>query len=498
MKNKTETVDSDMASKRKLKGEELSTEVPVNKNIASQEVKHMQSNSKLAGHLPKKNRNASKTRQTSLPIPLRGLKTEAKNRVPSYSASVEKSLNKLNSAALAEDVHVKKRRGCGCKSINCEITLPQVQMNAAEAIINQKFIDGKYIRRDGVNQQSKQLSDAIEILNSNKELFIKLLQDPNTVLAKHIEDLRESQAIQHQSKSLSGASQCDGPAGIHKTKSCDIYPSEESDDSQFSDRIVVLKPGPTSMQDSEHNINDCSSLQSSFSLRNNGQSEMPANFSFSQIKKKLRHAIGVSRKEKLSKSMVGTLHSSPCEDSKEDCKGKGVEIIRRNSPSGVMIKSSLDVKKRDNIGKVREYESSIGCEAASTSGSGLGNLNISVVRHPRRKESESSVEARNQLLELLNSGNKDKNHGKQEQKTLERMISFPEYDFLPTRSPVRDWENRLVNEQMRFSPHRNGQLLYENKWRLQKEKTSCSSPTGLKLITNCRFCIILLCSLLFS
>lgn len=498
MKNKTQTVDSDMASKRKLKGEELSTEVPVNKNIASEEVKHMQSNSKLAGHLPKKNRNASKTRQTSLPIPLHGLKTEAKNRVPSYSASVEKSLNKLNSAALAEDVHVKKRRGCGCKSINCEITLPQVQMNAAEAIINQKFIDGKYIRRDGVNQQSKQLSDAIEILNSNKELFIKLLQDPNTVLAKHIEDLRQSQAIQHQSKSLSGASQCDGPAGIHKTKSCDIYPSEESDDSQFSDRIVVLKPGPTSMQDSEHSINDCSSLQSSFSLRNNGQSEMPANFSFSQIKKKLRHAIGVSRKEKLSKSMVGTLHSSPCEDSKEDCKGKGVEIIRRNSPSGVMIKSSLDVKKRDNIGKVREYESSIGCEAASTSGSGLGNLNISVVRHPRRKESESSVEARNQLLELLNSGNKDKNHGKQEQKTLERMISFPEYDFLPTHSPVRDWENRLVNEQMRFSPHRNCQLLYENKWRLQKEKTSCSSPTGLKLITNCRFCIILLCSLLFS
>ncbi|XP_062027508.1 uncharacterized protein LOC133743549 [Rosa rugosa] len=467
MTNRTQTVDSGMASKRKHKGEKLSTELQMNKKIDSDELKHMQSNSKLACQLPKKKGKASKSSQISHPLSPQGLKYEAKNGKPSYSVSVETSSNKLNSAALAKEVRGKKRRGFGCKSINYEITLPQVQKNAAEAIRNQKFIDEKYIRIDGVNHQSRQLSDALEILNSNKELFIKLLQDPNSLLAKHIEDLRESQAVKHQIKSPSDVNvseprRYDGPAGNQKSKSCDTYSSEESDDSHFSDRIVVLKPGPTSMQSAEDNIK-CSSLQSYYSLRNNGQSEMPANISFSQIKKKLRHAIGVSRKEQHSKSMDGTLHGSPCEGSKEDCKGKGVEIIRRNSPGGGMIMSSLDVKKRDNMSEGRECESQIQCETASTSGSGLGNLNISVVCHPRLKESESSLEAR--LLELLNSGNKDRNHKKQELKTLERVISFPEHDFLPTRSPVG------------LSPNSNCQLLYENKWRLQKEKTSCSSPT---------------------
>nr|XP_004300797.2 PREDICTED: uncharacterized protein LOC101311098 isoform X1 [Fragaria vesca subsp. vesca] len=438
MKNKTQTVDSGMASKRNHNGEKLSTELQMNEKIDSDALKHMQSNSKLVGPLPKKKGKASKT-SLSQSLPLQGLKSEAKNGKPSHSVSVEKSLNKLNAAALAEEVHGKKRRGCGCKSTNYEI--PQVQKKAAEAIINQKFIDEKYIRADGVNYQSRQLSDALEILNSNKELFIKLLQDPNSLLAKRIEDLRESQAVKHQIKS----------------------PSD--DDSHFSDRIVVLKPGPNNMQSAEDNVN-CSSLQSSYSLRNNRQSEMPANFSFSQIKKKLRHAIGVSRKEQYSKPMDNTLHKSPFEGSKEECKGKGVEIIRRNSPGGGMILSPLDIKKRDNISWGRECGSHIQCETASTSGSDLGNSNISVGHHPRRKESESSLEAR--LLELLNNGNKDRSHEKQDQKTLERVISFPEYDFLPTRSPVG------------LSPYSNHQLLYENKWRLQKEKISCSSPTENK------------------
>ncbi|XP_050378697.1 uncharacterized protein LOC126796001 isoform X2 [Argentina anserina] len=458
--NKTETVDSGMASKRKHKEEKLSTELQMIKNLDSDESKHMQSNSKLGGPLPKKKGKASKSSQISQSIPPHGLKSEAKNAKPSY-ISVEQSLNKLHLEALAEEVHGKKQRGCGCKSINYEITVPQVKKTAAEAIIIQKFIDEKYIRTDGVNHQSRQLSDALEILNSNKELFRKLLQDPNSLLAKRIEDIKESQAVKHQMKSLpdinsSEPKQCDGPVGIQKSKFCDTYSSEESDDALSSDKIVVLKPGPISMQSAEDNIN-CSSVQSSY----NRQSEMPENFSFSQIMKKLRHAIGVSRKEQLSKGMDDTLNRSPCVGSKEDCEEKGVEIKETG-----MIISPLDVKKRDDIRWERECESLIQCETASTSGSGLGNSNISVLLHPRRNEPDSSLEAR--LLELLNSGNNERRG----QKTLERLISFPEYDFLPTRSPVG------------LSPYSNRHLSYDYKWRLQKEKISCSSPTENKHIMH--------------
>lgn len=481
MKNKNQTVDSDMASKRKLKGEDLSTEPQMNKKFATDEGEDIPSNSKFVGHLPKNNGKTSKTRQRS---------HEAKHQKHSNSVLVEEPLNKLNSAALPEvsskEVHSKNRRGCGCKSIDTvkhdqhnEINLVPVQLNAAEAIINQKFVDG-------VNHQSKQLLDALEILNSNKELFRKLLQDPNSLLVKHIEDLRDSQVRTHQSKSpgeaniseyrTSKARQSEGPSSIHTLKSCDIYPSQENGESEFPERIIVLKPGPASMEISSESIN--TSMQS---LRNNGQRDTPANSSFSRIKRKLRHAISESRKEQHSKSIDGTLNTSPCQSTGDDCKGKGMKIIRSNSPivdGGGVTKSSLDIKKRENIGKVKQCESSIGREAASTSGSGLGSSNFSLVSQPEREESETSVEAGKHLSELLNNGNKEKSYfERQAQKTWGSVMSFPEYDFLPTCNPVRDWENRFLNEQMTFSPYSNCQMVYENKWRLNKEKkASYSSP----------------------
>ncbi|KAM1584847.1 hypothetical protein ACFX1Z_037786 [Malus domestica] len=489
MKNKTQTVDSDMASKRKLTGEELSTELRLNKNIASDQVKHLQSDSKFVGPLPKNNGKTSNNRQRSHDIPLHGLKNDTKHRKPSNSTSAEKPLNKLSSAALPEvlsnEVHRKKRRGCGCKSIdyvkydqiNENNHLP-VQMNAADAITSQKIIDG-------VNHQSKQLSDALQILNSNKELFVELLQDPNSLIVKHIEDPRESQTRKHQSKSVceenisecrtSKARQSKGPSGIHNLNSSDFYLSQESSHSDFAERKVVLKAGPPRLQNSSDGIYSCSSMQSYYSFNNDGESERPANFSLSRMKRKLRCAIGVSSKEQDLKTINATLQISPCQGS-EDSKGKGVKIMRRNSPSTinsadseVLSKSSFDIENRNNIGKVNECESSIGCETASTRGTGLQNPNISLVSQPKKKESET-------FAELLMKGNKDKNNFvRQTPKTCERVASFPEYDFLPTRSPERDWENTFVDEPMRFSPYSNYQLVYENKSGLQKEKKTCYS-----------------------
>ncbi|KAB2608641.1 hypothetical protein D8674_011809 [Pyrus ussuriensis x Pyrus communis] len=491
MKNKTQTVDSNMTSTRKLKGEELSTELQINKKIATDEVKHMQSDSKFVCPLPKNNGKTSNNRQRSNEIPLHGLKNETKHRKPPSSTSVEKPHSAALPEVLSKEVHRKKRTGCGCKSIDYvkydqlnENNLPPGQMNAAEAIVSQKFING-------VNYQSKQFSDALQILNSNKELFIKLLQDPNSLLVKHIEDLRESQARKHQSKSVceeniseqrtSKARQSEGPSGIHKLNSCDIYPSQASGDCGFSERIVVLTPTAPRLQNSSDGFDSCSSIQSYYSLRSNGESERPANISLSRIKRKLKRAIGVSSKEQDSKTINGTLQISPCQGSEDDSKGKGVEIIRRNSPGSNNAADSgvaLDIENRVNISKVNEGESNIGCEAASTSGCGLQNSNISLASQPKRKESETFAEAMEHLSELLTKGKKDKNNfERQAQKTWEKVASFPEYDFLPTHSPARDWENTFVDEPMRFSPYSNYQLVYENKSRLQKEKKTCySSP----------------------
>ena len=53
---------------------------------------------------------------------------------------------------------------------------------ATKAFISQKFATGT----------TKEFTDALQTLNSNKELFLKLIQDPNSLLMKHIKKLLDT------------------------------------------------------------------------------------------------------------------------------------------------------------------------------------------------------------------------------------------------------------------------------------------------------------------
>ena len=46
------------------------------------------------------------------------------------------------------------------------------------------FISQKFATRT-----AEEFTDALQTLNSNKELFLKLIQDPNSLLMKHIKKL---------------------------------------------------------------------------------------------------------------------------------------------------------------------------------------------------------------------------------------------------------------------------------------------------------------------
>lgn len=65
---------------------------------------------------------------------------------------------------------------------------------AAKMVEDQNFINGNYLSKDGAASQPHQLVDTLHILYSNKELFLKLLQDPNSLLVKQIYDSQISQA----------------------------------------------------------------------------------------------------------------------------------------------------------------------------------------------------------------------------------------------------------------------------------------------------------------
>ncbi|GKU95259.1 hypothetical protein SLEP1_g8640 [Rubroshorea leprosula] len=470
---------------KKIVEEEMSIEHQ-RKNIATAKVQDVLSESELVGDSPKKYQNSSKNFKKSQSMPVDGCNDAASkgNRQSSNQNVAENSLNGLIPAQATEAKehpkngknHSRRKNIGGMKNDQLtEISL-QVHMDeAVEEFINKKLIDGTKLSRGGASNQSKNFIEALEILNSNKELFIKLLQDPNSLLVKHIQELRDSQSGKQQTQSFS-----DDKLSEHQDKCL----HKASKDSQSSDTIVVLKPNATSLQNVANSSNHCSSQHSHYSSRNKGESDQPAFFSFEHMKRKLRHAMKVSRKEQNKTSLEGVLQKylSDFQDSEEGAK----EISRhniRNPPKtyldiGGMSRSSGDVKGGDKVGQVRNVESGNGRNAVSTSGSDHKSSS-SVSRHSKGNESNINFPPRKHLFEMLN-GRNDAFFRKETPKTVGRISSFPEYDFLPALSPGKEWGYDYYSAHMRFLPYCNYPNFNGDRWRVHREKNRYSGSLRKK------------------
>ncbi|XP_022874601.1 uncharacterized protein LOC111393336 isoform X2 [Olea europaea var. sylvestris] len=58
------------------------------------------------------------------------------------------------------------------------------------ALVRQKFIEAKHLSMDEKLRQSKQFQDALEVLNSNKDLFLRCLQEPNSLFSQNLYNLQ--------------------------------------------------------------------------------------------------------------------------------------------------------------------------------------------------------------------------------------------------------------------------------------------------------------------
>lgn len=66
---------------------------------------------------------------------------------------------------------------------------------AEMAFIRQKFMEAKRLSTDDKLRHSKEFNDALEALDSNKDLLLKFLQHPDSLFTKHLHDL---QSIPHK------------------------------------------------------------------------------------------------------------------------------------------------------------------------------------------------------------------------------------------------------------------------------------------------------------
>ncbi|XP_073050663.1 uncharacterized protein [Primulina eburnea] len=146
------------------------------------------------------------------------------------------------------------------------------------ALVRQKFVEAKRMSMDEKLRQSKQFQDALEVLNSNKDLFLKCLQEPNSMFShnlysqpsnpppeiKRITVLRPSKVA--NSNDFSGAGNSDGKQikngafvllnGLEKSQLVNSSPArwKNYESPSQATRIVVLKPSPVKSHDIKADI----------------------------------------------------------------------------------------------------------------------------------------------------------------------------------------------------------------------------------------------------
>ncbi|MQL73569.1 hypothetical protein Taro_005907 [Colocasia esculenta] len=135
------------------------------------------------------------------------------------------------------------------------------------ALVRQKFMEAKRLATDQKLLQTKEFQDALEVLNSNRDLFLKFLEEPTCLFSKHLQELRAcptspqtkcitvlkpSNAVRYKSGTEMRKQQTLEDVQVHRN-SISWSPGSvhhlKSDHLSQPTRIVVLKPSPRKLQD---------------------------------------------------------------------------------------------------------------------------------------------------------------------------------------------------------------------------------------------------------
>ncbi|KAJ6872835.1 hypothetical protein NC651_031841 [Populus alba x Populus x berolinensis] len=465
------TSHTNKLSVKKLMEEEMFSEQDTKNETNNPEIEPKQSNSENGDHKTK-NHKRKKSRTKSCDIHLEDLNVaESLESEQHCLHNLEKQSTKsLDIGEILEDfcreIHQKSidyvehdqhdevQHQPNQKNPDFEEKLSEVIK-----LVNEKLIDRKHVTEDGDLHPSKELRDALQILTSDEELFLKLLQGPKSIMVKHVQNLWNAQVEKDGDSKLLAVSNLleEGLHGfrhsgeaIHgkqrkffrkKTKSLEKNPSKENKASQASNRIVILKPGPTSLLLPENESSIGSSPESQFIIRNKGPIERSAShFSLTEIKRKLKNAMGKEKQETstdgtskrfFNKHAVGNSEKGFKENHGRNSPGKDHFFIEK------IARPPMGGKMREKTCKLKESEISVEDEA---------------VIYPKQRPSNIYIEAKKHLSEMLSTGHGDVDFSSAPvPKTLGRILSLPEYNFSPLGSPGRDWEQGFLTAQMRFS-----------------------------------------------
>ncbi|KAK4397212.1 hypothetical protein Sango_1557800 [Sesamum angolense] len=319
------------------------------------------------------------------------------------------------------------------------ISVAEEQLVAAvNLFIEQRLSNGKHFEEQGKSV------DALRTLSSNKGLLLKLLQDRDTLLVKPIQNLDDSKLS--KDRTCSSFSACnlseEKPKEFKSNKfsshgnrnffrrrrrSLDSYLFRGNKDFQSSSKIVVLKPGPVPAQSPETDVDfPSNALQSHCEMDKNVHNQRNApHFSLTDIKKKLRQAIGKQRGEISPDGRI--LKFSSNQNGNSGDKGTSGEIFCWRSPNRNhfyterFAKSSTSFKRGEPVGKLKYSGSTMRNQTCQSAKVGVSDIYIEAKKH---------------LSEMLTDGDENaESTNRASPKSLGRILSLSDYSGSPCCSP---------------------------------------------------------------
>ncbi|KAH1096195.1 hypothetical protein J1N35_013116 [Gossypium stocksii] len=493
-KAKAMAMDTCKPSVKKLLEEEMSREHATKEEVNNTELEAKQFDSGEGDNERKNQKRRNKTRKKSSggSLDVDAAKTLI-SEISCFHKSEQQTTSNLDIDNLVEELCQEmgqKRIDCvnreqpveGHMQPNMKSSHSEEMSEAIKFLVSQKLINRNQLTEGGELQASKEAMDALQILSLNEELFLKLLRDPNSSLVKNSKNSPNARDEESKPFSRSNFSEQE-PVGLRqlnetvnrkqrkffrrKSKSLERDLSDEQKISEASTRIVVLKPGSTCSETAETGSSIGLSPESKNIVRRREPNEkVGSHFFLSEIKRKLRHAMGrehhrIPAKE-IPKRLSGDRQSS-------SDNGGLKEYIGMNSPTKDhffierIAKPSSSAKKGEKTSKLKGPESSTEYETTHFS------------RH-----SNIYIEAKKHLSEMLTNGDDIMDlSGKQVPKTLGRILSLPDYNSSPIGSPARNPEPSSITAQSRFASPDKFQKLQSNVSNLSQSAEEPESRHGV-------------------
>lgn len=349
---------------------------------------------------------------------------------PSNSAEI--SLNKLPITEMMGAI-------CTQNDVN---NIQHTRMRA-KAFVDQMLSERKFIYKQGSRSEHRPFSYALEILSTNKDLFMEFLPGPKPKIA--------SRFIHPVLNDKLSACEREGATDLRHGSTGGHQYSLETGFKDHPDKIVILKPASVDIKYSDSVTCRCSSLPAYKRSRGKILKAKPASFSLREMERKLKNAFAGTRKEPNQSFMDGNSHKLGT--SRSIFKVGGCNCREVDTKDSFIFSKNVEIK--ENQCNKPWLKSIVGPDIVCMSNTVCKKLDFPSVSLSRKQEFDVIFEPRRHLsTRVKNITEIEILMKKKSPKTLEKILSSPDHDFWLINPRMND-QYCPDSAQMRFSPFSN-------------------------------------------